>query len=95
MNKIAFVYPGQGVQKPGMGADFYKESKEAEQIFNEASPLPGRALPPMIHSDFFISSLFYTVPGQRCKPSFLFFSAGLLSPQKNSGVPTNAAVLST
>ena len=61
----------------------------------QCPPLPGRALPPMIHSDFFISSLFYTVPGQRCKPSFLFFSAGLLSPQKNSGVPTNAAVLST
>ena len=36
MSKIAFVYPGQGVQKPGMGADFYKESKEAEQIYSEA-----------------------------------------------------------
>ena len=36
---MAFVYPGQGVQKPGMGADFYKESKEAEQIYNEAESI--------------------------------------------------------
>ena len=36
---MAFVYPGQGVQNPGMGADFYKESKEAEQIYNEAESI--------------------------------------------------------
>lgn len=39
MSKMAFVYPGQGVQNPGMGADFYKESKEAEQIYNEAESI--------------------------------------------------------
>lgn len=26
MNKIAFIYPGQGCQKAGMGKDFYAYS---------------------------------------------------------------------
>lgn len=26
MSKIAFIYPGQGAQKAGMGADFYENS---------------------------------------------------------------------
>ena len=26
MNKIAFIYPGQGAQKAGMGKDFYENS---------------------------------------------------------------------
>ena len=25
MSKIAFIYPGQGAQKAGMGADFYEK----------------------------------------------------------------------
>lgn len=36
MRKIAFIYPGQGAQKAGMGADFYEESKEAREIYEEA-----------------------------------------------------------
>ena len=27
MSKIAFIYPGQGAQKCGMGADFYENSQ--------------------------------------------------------------------
>ena len=26
MSKTAFIYPGQGAQKAGMGADFYEKS---------------------------------------------------------------------
>ena len=29
MSKIAFIYPGQGAQKAGMGADFYEKSETA------------------------------------------------------------------
>ncbi len=29
MSKIAFIYPGQGAQKAGMGADFYENSEIA------------------------------------------------------------------
>ena len=30
MSKIAFIYPGQGAQKAGMGQDFYENSKSAK-----------------------------------------------------------------
>lgn len=37
MSKIAFIYPGQGAQKAGMGADFYENSALAKEIFDKAS----------------------------------------------------------
>lgn len=37
MSKIAFIYPGQGAQKCGMGADFYENSKSVRKLFDEAS----------------------------------------------------------
>ena len=39
MSKIAFIYPGQGAQAAGMGADFYENSALARQIYYEASKL--------------------------------------------------------
>lgn len=36
MSKIAFVYPGQGVQLVGMGKDFYDNSPVAREIYEEA-----------------------------------------------------------
>ena len=32
MSKIAFVFPGQGSQKAGMGKDFYENSLVAKYI---------------------------------------------------------------
>lgn len=37
MSKIAFIYPGQGAQKAGMGADFYENSELAAKIYEEAT----------------------------------------------------------
>lgn len=37
MSKIAFVYPGQGAQKAGMGKDFYENSPLARDIYDQAS----------------------------------------------------------
>lgn len=39
MSKIAFIYPGQGAQAAGMGADFYERSRLAREVFDEASAL--------------------------------------------------------
>ena len=39
MAKIAFIYPGQGAQKAGMGKDFYENSELAKAVFDKASEL--------------------------------------------------------
>lgn len=36
MSKIAFIFPGQGAQKAGMGKDFYENSKTAQEVFDRA-----------------------------------------------------------
>lgn len=36
MRKLAFIYPGQGAQKAGMGADFYENSSAARKLFDKA-----------------------------------------------------------
>jgi len=36
MRKLAFIYPGQGAQKAGMGADFYENSHMARELFDKA-----------------------------------------------------------
>lgn len=41
MSKIAFLYPGQGAQKVGMGQDFYEQSGYAKEIYDEASSMLG------------------------------------------------------
>ena len=41
MSKIAFLYPGQGAQKAGMGADFYENSDLAKGIYEGASEALG------------------------------------------------------
>ena len=39
MSKIAFIYPGQGAQKAGMGKDFYENSESARAVFDRASEI--------------------------------------------------------
>lgn len=41
MGKIAFVFPGQGSQKVGMGKEFYDHSPIAKEIFDQASEAVG------------------------------------------------------
>lgn len=37
MSKIAFIYPGQGAQKAGMGKDLYEKFDTAKEVFDQAS----------------------------------------------------------
>ncbi|MCI9633936.1 MAG: ACP S-malonyltransferase [Ruminococcus sp.] len=39
--KTAWIFPGQGAQKCGMGKDFYEQSKAAKETFDQASELLG------------------------------------------------------
>ena len=41
MSKTAFLFPGQGVQKCGMGEDFYRSSPQAARLFDEAGEAIG------------------------------------------------------
>lgn len=41
MGKIAFIFPGQGAQKVGMGKEFYDDSPIAKEIFDRASDAVG------------------------------------------------------
>ncbi len=39
MKDVALIFPGQGAQKVGMGAEFYQSSSAAKEIFDEADGL--------------------------------------------------------
>ncbi len=45
MNKIAFIYPGQGAQVCGMGKDFYENTIIGKEVYDEASELIGFSIP--------------------------------------------------
>lgn len=39
MSKLAFIFPGQGAQKAGMGKDFYENSEAARSFFDHAQEI--------------------------------------------------------
>jgi len=46
--KIAFIFPGQGAQYPGMGRDFYENFATAKAVFAEADQILGYAFSDLI-----------------------------------------------
>jgi len=48
---IAFLFPGQGSQAPGMGADLYERFPEAKAVFEEADAVLGFSLTKLMFAD--------------------------------------------
>lgn len=46
--KIAFIFPGQGAQYPGMGRDFFEKYPSARAVFEEADRLLGDSFSSLI-----------------------------------------------
>ena len=46
--KIAFIFPGQGAQYPGMAKDFYEHLSGRQAHFQEADDILGRKLSSLI-----------------------------------------------
>lgn len=44
MVKYAFIFPGQGAQKPGMGKDLYDNSQAAKKVFKTADEVLGYSI---------------------------------------------------
>jgi len=44
MNKIAFVFPGQGAQTVGMGKDFFDNYSEAKSVYEKADSVLGKSI---------------------------------------------------
>ena len=51
MSKIAFIFPGQGAQKAGMGKDFYEETSTGREVFDRASELLGFSMPELCFAE--------------------------------------------
>lgn len=47
MKKYAFLFPGQGAQKPGMGKDVYQEFEAARTVFHMADSITGIPITPL------------------------------------------------
>ena len=41
MSKIAFIFPGQGAQKIGMGKEFYDNTEIGKEVYDKASEAVG------------------------------------------------------
>lgn len=82
MGKIAFIFPGQGSQYPGMGKEFFDNYTEAKNIFDEAD----NAL------DFPISQLCFAGPKEalslteNTQPAILTVSIAAFEALKKNGI---------
>lgn len=86
MNKLAFVFPGQGAQSVGMGRDFYDNSPAARAVFDAVDSATG----------FSVSDLCFNGPDEKLKetkntqPALYAVSVAALAACKEAGLTPSA-----
>lgn len=74
MINVAFIFPGQGAQKVGMGKDFYDTSSDARKIFDQAD-----AIIPGLNRAIFEGPAETLTSTAFCQPAIYTFSCAALA----------------
>ncbi len=91
MSKLAFVYPGQGCQAPGMGKDIYENYEVAREVFSRAS----KSLKMDIEELCFAGSMEELSLTENTQPAILTVSVAMTEVLKSQGIePAAVAGLS-
>ena len=86
MNKLAFVYPGQGCQAPGMGKDIYEHYEVAREVFDKAS----KSLKMDLEELCFAGSMEELSLTENTQPAILTVSVAMTEVLKSHGIMPDA-----
>lgn len=82
-----FLFPGQGSQTPGMGADFYAESTAARAVFDRAEPV----LPPNFFKTLFEGSDDEVRDTRIAQPALVLVGAAIAAHLNSQSIHASAA----
>ncbi len=88
MNKLAFVFPGQGSQKVGMGQDVSEKYPEAKAVFDQADEKLGFSLTELISA----GSQELLTKSENAQPALVATSAAILRVLEEAGIKADYAI---